>query len=93
MKIQTLEVREIWAMLGCTHTTRGSGKSAPPTKILRKWHISEVGLEVYEEEQKNSVTQLAMMQVRLRDPPESPKISRAQTHTVPHRVRGNLPFS
>ena len=50
-------------------------------------------LEVYEEEQKNSVMQLAMMQVRLQDPLERPKISRAQTHTVPHQVRGNLPFS
>ena len=42
---------------------------------------------------KNSVMQLAMMQVRLQDPLERPKISRAQTHTVPHQVRGNLPFS
>ena len=52
-----------------------------------------MGLAVYEEEQKNSVMQLAMMQVRLQDPLERPKISRAQTPTVPHQVRGNLPFS
>ena len=84
MKIQTLEVREIWAMLGCTHTTRGGGKAAPPTKLLRERKNTGMDLAVCEEEQKTSVMQLAMMQVRLQEPPERPKISRSQTHTVPH---------